>query len=528
MSDDKKQIGLLGGKKSLRALMLPLFVVGIICSCNNTSHGTAPENFPPGFLWGVSTAAEQSEGGITNNDWYIWEQLGRTPQVGLADNFYNLYAVDFTDAQAMHLNAFRLTFEWSRIVPHKPADIYAPLTASDVDMNEVNHYHDVINSLIAHGMTPIVTLTHYTLPQWVDNPSAVFDQTTQTFNDGSLGGWTNTATAYAFANYAGFMAQQFSLSVRYWLTENEPMIDVLDGYVTGEFPPGYTNISDLTASTMPFSASARTVIKNLIMGHALAYHAIHAVEPDAKVSFTKNSIFTNAVTGNAASVSAADAFNHAYNLTFLTAVTSGIFDLGLTGTTFTEVHPEWAHTLDYIGVNYNNNEYVMPAPGILSPINAVPCDPTLGMGITIAFHCPAQNPPKTQGLTSILVEYARLYHLPILLTETGFGGITPLEKTAYIVQTAMSVHSAMARGVDMLGYLYWTLDYDYEWTSGYAQYSGLFSVDDFTECTVPSCGLVPTTTTDFTRIPVQPAVDVYSAIAAADSISPVLIDQYGH
>lgn len=515
-------------KKRLLVLTLSLLTACMMGSCTSASKETALENFPKGFLWGVSTAAEQSEGGNIDNDWYTWEQMGRTPPVGLADNFYNLYAVDFSNAQAMHLNAFRLTFEWARIVPHKPADIYAPLTTADVDMNEVNHYHDVINSLIADGLTPVVTLTHYTLPQWVDNPSAAFNPTTQAFTDGSLGGWTNTATAYAFANYAGFMAQQFSSTVRYWLTENEPVLYALSGYVTGEFPPGYTNISCLTATTMPFTASARTVIKNLIMGHAFAYHAIHAVEPGALVSFAKNSIYTNGVPGNAVSKAAADAFNHAYNLTFLDAVTSGIFDEGLTGTTFTQVHPEWARTLDFVGVNYNNNEYIMPAPGILVPINAVPCDSTLGTGITTLFNCPAANPSKPLGMTEILIEYMQRYHLPILLTETGYGGTTSSEKADYIVQTAMAVHNAIAQGVDMLGYLYWTLDYDYEWSSGYAQNSGLFYVDDFTQCTVPSCGMIPTTTTDFTRTPVQPAVDIYTAIAAGNSISPTIIDLYGH
>lgn len=520
----------------LAVLCIPVTILAAV-SCSPSKKGTATMNFPKGFLWGVATAAEQSEGGITNNDWYVWEQMHMTPPVGLADNFYEpqWYNTDIANVKSMGLNAFRLTFEWSRIVPDKPANIYAPLTTAAVDMTEVAHYHALINAMIAAGLTPVVTLTHYTVPQWVDNPSAAFDQTAQTFTDGSLGGWTNTETAYAFANYAGFMAQQFSTTVKYWLTENEPVADVLLGYIAGEYPPGYGNFIDLTAPVMPFSASVVTVMKNMILGHALAYHAIHAVEPDALVSFAKNSIYASVIPGNASSAAAASAFDHAYNLAFLDALTTGIFDNGLTGTTFTEVHTDWAHTLDYIGVNFYENDYAVPAPlGLLSPIKALPCSSAIGgalqgFGITLGdIGCPAQNPPETQGLTDMLLEYTQRYHLPILITENGDNSNDPLDKAKYIVQNTMALHNAMDRGVSVIGYLYWTLNYDYEWTSGYDQSAGLFFVDDFTSCTTPFCSLIPDTSTDFTRTPLQPAVDVYSAIATANSISPTIIDQYGH
>jgi beta-glucosidase/6-phospho-beta-glucosidase/beta-galactosidase len=518
--------------KYVRKGLLVLCISIVAVSCTESKKGTSPINFPKGFLWGVATAAEQSEGGNTQNDWYVWEQMGKTPPVGLADNFYDpaWYNTDINTVKSMGMNAFRLTFEWSRIVPNKPADIYAPLTMSDVDMNAVNHYHNVIDAMISSGLTPVVTLTHYTVPQWADNPAA-YDKTSNSFTDGSLGGWTNTATAYAFANYAGFMAQEFSTTVKYWLTENEPVADVLLGYIAGQYPPGFSIITNLTAATMPFSASVVTVMKNMIMGHALAYHAIHASEPDAMVSFAKNSIFTSAIPGNAASARAADAFNHAYNLTYLDALTTGIFDTGLTGTTFTEVHNDWANTLDYIGVNFYSNDYVVPAPaGVLVPINALPCDPAIGsIGIPLSsLGCPAENPSETQGLTGMLLEYEQRYHLPILITENGDNSNVPLEKTKYIVQNTMAVHDAINHGAEMIGYLYWTLNYDYEWTSGYDQSAGLFYVDDFTSCTTPFCSVIPDAGTDFTRTPMHPATDVYSAIAAANGISPTIIDQYGH
>ncbi len=514
-------------KRSVIYAITVMLGIATLVSCSGSSSKSSA-SFPKGFLWGVSTAAEQSEGGNTANDWYIWEQLGNTPPVGLADNFYNLYAEDFTNAQAMHLNAFRLTFEWSRIEPNPPAVIGMPLTAGDVITAEVQHYKDVIASLQAHGMTPVVTLLHWTLPQWVDTPT----NTTTICDPSSLCGWTNTLTAYAFSSYAAFMAQQFSTTVKYWITENEPMPDTLSGYIAGEFPPGFKSLSNLTQPTMSNNASVETVVKNMIMGHALAYHAIHAVEPNAMVSIAQNSIYSSAIPNDPASAAAAKAFDHAYNLLYLDAVTTGEFDNGLTGTTNTQYYPEWAHTLDYIGVNYYNNDYVVPAPaGILAPINALPCDSTIASIIPLnSIGCPAQNPSETQGLTAILLEYARRYHLPMLITENGYGNADPVGKAQYIVQNIQAVKNAIDQGADMLGYMYWTMDYDYEWTSGYDQNFGLFYVDDFTTTcnTKPLCGFVPTAGTDFTRTPVQPAVDVYSAIAAANGITPTIMSQYGH
>ncbi len=506
-------------------LVLALFAITAITACSGGGGGTASKPFPKGFLWGVATAAEQSEGDNTQNDWYLWEQLGRTPQVGLADNFYNLYALDFTNVQAMHLNAFRMTFEWARIEPHAPAVIGQPLTSGDVDPIQVQHYKDVIASMEAHGLTPVITLLHWTLPQWVDSPASNPSDCVKT----SLCGWTNTLTAYAFSSYARFMAAQFSTTVKYWLTENEPMPDTLSGYVLGVFPPGFTNIGSLTARAMPFSASVLQVVANMITANALAYHAIHDVEPDAMVGIAQNSIFVNAVADKPTLTTATKSFDHAYNLLYLDGATKGVLDDRLTGTTFTEVHPEWAHTLDYIGVNYYSNEYAVPTrPGILDPVDAIPCDSMLG-GLETAFGCPMTNlPSQPQGMTDILLEYTNRYHMPMMITENGSASPDPLTKAKYIAQDIMAMKSAVNQGADMIGYMYWTLDYDYEWTSGYNQNDGLFYVDDFTSCTTTPCGVVPTTTTDFTRTPVQPAVDVFSAIAAANDVTPTIINQYGH
>ena len=74
--------------------------------------------FPEGFLWGVSTAAHQVEGGNRNNQWSDWEAAGRIRSgdlSGKACDWWSNAERDFDLAQQMGLNALRLSVEWSRI-----------------------------------------------------------------------------------------------------------------------------------------------------------------------------------------------------------------------------------------------------------------------------------------------------------------------------------------------------------------------------------------------------------------------------
>ncbi len=508
-------------KKS--TLIAALATIVILSSCANNEGAAAPMSFPKGFMWGVTTDSEQSEGWDTQNDWYIWEQMGDTPIVGAADNSYALYDEDSAEVRSLSLNTMNITVEWARIVPDRPPDIYAPLTGADVSPAAVQHYIDVVQSLIRHGITPVITLTMYTLPQWVDNPRDCHNGITST----SLCGWTSTQTAYAFGNYARFMAQQFSQTVKYWITENEPNAYLLTGYVLGRYTPGFLTFQ-FTAPTLPFGATVVDVYRNEINGHALAYHAIHDVEPGAMVSVAVNSIMSEPVPGKPETIAAARAFDHAYNLLYPDAVTGGVFDNGLTGTTFTEVHPDWAHTIDFLAMTYYGHDYVITAPpGLFSPINAIPCDSAIKEVIPPEIlGCPSGNPPEPAGLTAMLLEFWNRYHLPIMIVENGSGSADPMAKTRYIVQNLMAVHNAISEGVKVFCYTYWTLNYDYEWTSGYYQNFGLFYVDDFSMAT-SGTSLIPVTGTDFTRTPIHPASDVYAAIAAADGISPTIIDRYG-
>jgi beta-galactosidase len=491
-----------------------------------STYDGGPMTFPAGFQWGVSISAEESEGNNTTNDWHAFEDMSLAPMAGMAQDFYDLYDTDFANAESLHLNSFQMTIEWARIVPNRPADP-SHLTAADIDQTEVAHYHAVLADLLAHHLSPVVTITHYTLPVWVDNPAA-FDAATESFTDGSLGGWTNPATGQALAGYASFLATEFGSQVQWWLTEDEPEDDLFCGYMTATFPPGLLNLS-LTNTSLPNGASATNVLENMIAGHALAYRAIHAVQPDAHVSFAHNSLVFTPLTDDQTTQDALTRVDHIYNLVFLDALTTGQFDSSLVGAGPMVMHPEWANSLDFVGVNYYDANYVVSAPGFLPPLNAIPCNGNLPLTMRQGFGCPAQNPPEIPGMTQILLKYAQRYNLPIFITESGTIA-TPERKAIFLVQVLRAVFEALQQGANVIGYSFWTLNYDYEWNDGYTQDMGLFDVqgyfgDDGGPLSNDSTW-APGPTTSFTRVPLHPIVDVYQSIAGSNAISTTLLDQY--
>ena len=258
---------------------------------------------------------------------------------GMAQDFYDLYDTDFANAESLHLNSFQMTIEWARIVPNRPADP-SHLTAADIDQNRGRA---LPRGARRSPCAPPVPRRHdhaHTLPVWVDNPAA-FDAATESFTDGSLGGWTNPATGQALAGYASFLATEFGSQVQWWLTEDEPEDDLFCGYMTATFPPGLLNLS-LTNTSLPNGASATNVLENMIAGHALAYRAIHAVQPDAHVSFAHNSLVFTPLTDDQTTQDALTRVDHIYNLVFLDALTTGQFDSSLVGAGPMVMHPEWA------------------------------------------------------------------------------------------------------------------------------------------------------------------------------------------
>ena len=212
------------------------------------------QKFPDGFLWGASTAAYQTEGGIENCDWAEAAREGKVPPAGKASDFYNRFESDFDIAKNIGMNAQRFSIEWSRIEPEE----------GKFDEREIEHYRAILKALHARGMTPMVNLWHFSLPLWFSK----------------RGGFLHRKAPEVFARYSCLLAHRLGGDAKLWLTHNEPMVYTTKGYMEASWPPF---VKDPVLFIRTIYAVARA--------HRLAYTAMKSVRPDIQIGIAKHNIF---------------------------------------------------------------------------------------------------------------------------------------------------------------------------------------------------------------------------------------------
>ncbi len=398
--------------------------------------GAANFRFPDGFLWGAATSAHQVEGNNIHNDWWAWEQAGRVAtRSGLACDHWNRYRSDFDLAQSIGHNAHRFSIEWSRVEPEE----------GRWDEAALDHYRDVLLALRERGMEPVVTLLHYTLPQWM----------------AAKGGWENPAMERAVERYVEKVMDVLGSHARWWITLNEPVVQVFKGWLLGQWPPGRVRAWTL----------ALKVLRHMLRAHVLAYHAIHTRRADAMVSIAKHALALSPDDPKSRldrwSVSVR---GHLFNHLFLEALHTGVLRVpGL----FWERLPV-GRTLDFIGVNYYTRDFVRNSGYNLS-----------GLVGEFARRDHRQQRGKLndlgwevypEGLAQFLREYSR-YKLPILITENGIPTSHDDDRWVFLFMHLWQVARSIADGVNCVGFLHWSLLDNFEWADGYGGRFGLIEVD---------------------------------------------------
>ena len=488
-------------------------------------------SFPDGFHWGVAHAGFQAEGGPgspvdPNSDWYRWvhdpinQLLGLTR--GVPEDGPGAYVRYDEDAQLardeLGMNTFRMSIEWSRIFPNSTAAIdisdeggaisLADLQAMDelADEAEVAHYRDVLASLRAHGLEPMVTVSHFSLPVWVNDPIAA-RPLIQLGLPAPAAGWLSPTTPVEFEKYAAYLAWKYGDQVDNWATINEPFPPVLTQYfaipgVVPAWPPGVIR-PDL----------ASTFLVNEAKGHVAAYDAIHAWDADAFVGFTNNMIPARPANPTSElDVQAADAWNLFYNNWFPQAVVNGWVDANFDGVqTPDEIHPDFADKIDFLGVQYYGSQ---PMTGF--GVAPVPGFPFL-RGIPIRCEaasatCSDFNQPIDPGGFREVLEVAASYGKPVWVTENGIADDEDTKRPGYLVNHIAVVQDLVAHGTDIRGYTYWSFVDNLEWSEGYHLQFGLYGSDP--------------TTPELERTPKPASIAAISAITGTNGLPLVLLGQY--
>ena len=436
-------------------------------------------SFPPSFIWGTATASYQIEGAVAEDGRTpsIWDTYSHTPGMvtngdtgDVAADHYHRYAADVALMGDLGVSAYRFSTSWSRIVP-----------AADGVTNPagIDFYSRLVDTLLAAGITPALTLYHWDLPQYLQD----------------LGGWTNRDTASRFADYALVMAEALGDRVKFWTTLNEPWCSAFLGYASGAHAPGHTS-----------GAEALPAVHHLLLGHGLAVRTLREALPaDAQIAITLNPAVARPATGSVEDVAAAWKVDGLQNRIWLEPIFKGAYPPDVVE--FTSGVTDWSYVqdgdleiisapLDVLGVNYYNPIRVAHFAGhgtrARSDGHGDGAGETWpGCGDVQFLDSPGTHtamgwPVDATGLHEILIRLQREYGLPMMITENGAafadvrgddGQVHDPERTAYLNDHLAAIHGAMADGADLRGYFLWSLMDNFEWAHGYAKRFGITYVD---------------------------------------------------
>jgi beta-glucosidase len=425
--------------------------------------------FPPGFLFGVATAAIQIEGASDERGPSIWDSFAREPgrvangdTPDVACDHYHRWEDDLDLMRSLGVDAYRFSISWPRVLPTGSG----PPNRAGIDF-----YKRVVDGLHARSIEPLATLYHWDLPQ------ALHD----------AGGWPARDTAARFAEYASLMFEELGDGVARWITHNEPWVTAFLGHAYGTKAPGRRDWPE-----------AFRVAHHVLLSHGLAVRAFRGAGLNGgSIGITLDFAPGYPLSASVADREAAARWDAFRNRWFLDPVMHGRYpadllgwfesllgrlDLGDTDDLIVASEP-----IDFIGVNYYSRAVVgnNASDGPLGVRQAPATLPTTDMGWEIA----------PDALRDLLVRIKREYgDIPILITENGSayddpapadGVVADPERLAYLRDHLGAVARAAAEGVNVHGYFAWSLLDNFEWEHGYGKRFGIVYVDYATQRRVP-------------------------------------------
>ena len=408
--------------------------------------------FPEGFVWGAATAAYQVEGAadVDGRGPSIWDRFTHTPgrvsngETGdVACDHYHRYREDVALMAQLGLDGYRFSVSWPRVLPDG---------TGRVNEAGLDFYDRLVDELLAHGISPHLTLYHWDLPQALEN----------------AGGWPARSTAEAFAEYAAVVAARLGDRVRHVATVNEPYVVSDHGYRLGSHAPGRTE-----------PEAALAAAHHLLVAHGLAVQALRAAAPQVETGIVLNFHPAHPASGHMLDQEAAMLAHDQVNRWFLDPVAgrdypedaARAWDWGreqvLEGDMALIAAP-----IDFLGVNYYCRHIVRSTR--LPPLEGGGGGELTEMGWEV----------YPDGLTEVLEFVAsRTGSLPLYVTENGAaypvdGDPTKdPERVSFLHRHFDAARTALERGVPLRGYFVWSLLDNFEWAHGYGHRFGIVHVD---------------------------------------------------
>ncbi|KAG6445892.1 myrosinase 1 [Manduca sexta] len=451
----------------------------LITICTSASHQR--RKFPEDFLFGVSTAAYQIEGAWNEDgkgeniwDYGIHNGVGNIVDMSngdvAADSYHN-YARDIEMMRELGIDVYRFSLSWSRLLPSGFAD--------NINEAGIAYYNRLIDELLKYNITPMVTLYHWDLPQKLQE----------------LGGFANPLLGNWFEDYARVVFRSFGDRVKLWITFNEPREICLDGYGSDNKAPflNAAGIADYICA------------KHLVIAHAKAYRLyVNEFKSTQKgkcgITFGVSSIlpltdseedrlavelrrqgdlgiYTNPIFSK----------EGGFPKEFAERVAMKSSEQGYQRSRlpeFSDKEKEFVRgTSDFFGVNHYGGSFLSATDGIDDRV------PSLNNDAPVAYHTPDDWPKSVsswlmQMPNSLNITLARLHadynNIEFYVTENGWStykGLNDDDRVRYFRAAWESALDAIEHGVNLKGYMAWSLMDNFEWAQGYSERFGLYEVD---------------------------------------------------
>jgi beta-glucosidase len=390
-------------------------------------------SFPKGFLWGAATAAHQVEGNNVNSDLWVLEHV--KPSIfqepsGDACDHYHRYQDDIRMLARLGFNTYRFSIEWARIEPEQGAFSRA----------ELDHYRRMLDACAENKLKAMVTFHHFTVPRWF----------------AAMGGWENPASVDLFARYCERATRHLGDLIASAATLNEPNIPAMFAWMPRDFIGGGNVTGDMVRQAARAVGSER--FSSFMFG-----------KPDL--------LLENLV---AAHHRAVEAIKSASNSRFPVGVNLAITDEQAVGSNSgrdrkrEQVYGPWlraAAKSDFVGVQ----TYTRARVGADKDLPAEP-----GVELTQLGY---EFWPEALEQT---IRYASAQaKVPVYVTENGIGTADDSRRIEYIKRALAGVAACLRDGVDVRGYIHWSLMDNYEWVFGYRPTFGLVAVNRETQERTP-------------------------------------------
>jgi len=424
-------------------------------------------SFKKDFIWGSATASYQIEGAAYEDGkgLSIWDVFCKEPgnvfgnhSGDVACDHYHKYKEDVQLMKELGIKAYRFSLSWPRIMPDGTGAI---------NEKGIEFYSNLIDELIAAGITPYITLFHW------DYPYALHKR----------GAWMNPDSSDWFADYAKVVAERFGDRVKHFFTINEPQCFIGLAFHEREMAPKYKSTR----------RDVLQMIHNVLLGHGKAVKVLRDNVADCKVGYAPTGGTCYPVSDDKADIEAA--YQEMYRFSIDKTWWMGI--------------PWWSDPIFFgkypeEGIQAFGEEMCTIAPGDMEIIS----QPLDFYGHNIYQSAPvradgkggAEVLPHKVGMPRTSINWPitprgmywaatflyERYKLPVIITENGMachdvvsvdGKVHDPNRIDYTQRYLRELKRASEDGAEVDGYFYWSVMDNFEWAKGYNERFGLIYVD---------------------------------------------------